>query len=113
MSDDRPIEAALSPAVQPDGQQQLAAQRGVLPAWASTFTVTIEPTAFTFTFFQTVMASTPTPGQAARQVVPTLAVTMSPILAKDLHKALTRVIEGYEKNTKAIIPDIPTTPFSA
>jgi hypothetical protein len=52
------------------------------------------------------------PGQAATQVVPTHAVTMSPILAKDLSKTLIRVIEGYERNTNATIPDIPMTPFS-
>jgi hypothetical protein len=70
----------------------------------------MEPTSFTFMFTQPIFSLQPQ-GQVPIQLAPSLAVTMSPILAKELLKALQRAISQYEQHIGAPIPDMPTTPI--
>ena len=84
----------------------------IFPSPASLFSVGMDASQISITFYQSMLAGSPQAGQVQARTIPTLSVVLPAILAKDLHKVLGQVLRNYEAYTKSPIPDVPTEPFT-
>lgn len=81
----------------------------VMPALAVHFSIATDATTFTLIFSQPAFPIGNPAGPAMARLIPSLAVALTPMLAKDLMKVLQRTLTQYETFIGAPIPDIPTT----
>jgi hypothetical protein len=84
---------------------------GITSTWAVTFTIGMDSNGFTIIFSQPIYQPGLS-GTVATPIVPTMAVTLSPILAKDLARILKDAVERYEKHMNYTIPPPSTTPIT-
>jgi hypothetical protein len=107
MSDDRAQSTSSSaPPQSPTG----APGPEIVPALAVHFAIATDATTFTLIFSQPAFPVGGPAGPTVARLIPSLAVALTPMLAKDLMKVLQRTITQFEAVTGATIPDIPTTP---
>jgi hypothetical protein len=99
MSDDTTPEPTASRLTQPDPRSLVQ----INSSWAGSFSIAVDINEFILLFSQPLVGLSPT-GATEMPLVPSVAVTMSPVLAKDLAKVLQESVNRYEQEHNTVIP---------